>query len=82
LICAASLVVGSAHAQNASASGRVSVAANAGDVTYGFEDDSLEALGNTHLAMIAVVRGRSQQAGLIRPRAQFVTEMLKSVEAL
>lgn len=49
---------------------------------YVFRDDPLNADGNGSMAASIIVRPRSGHALLIRPRMQFVTEMLKSVENL
>ena len=49
---------------------------------YTFADDALDAHPNITSSLTIAVRGRAPSAGLIRPRVQFVPEMLKSVEAL
>ncbi len=50
--------------------------------TYEFKDDTMQAEGmGAHTAQIRVIKvGRRDL--LLRPRVQFVTEMLKSIEAL
>ena len=53
-----------------------------GELTYEFFDDPLAAGGLTPAGGTLTVVKRSMRTLLIRPRAQFVTEMLKSVENL
>jgi hypothetical protein len=50
--------------------------------SYAFDDDPLDALPNSTSSLGIVVRKRAGHVTLIRPRVQFVPEMLKSVEAL
>jgi hypothetical protein len=47
-----------------------------------FDDDPLGALSGDVLVPRIEVRGGFAHAGLMRPRTQFVVEMLKSVEAI
>ena len=49
---------------------------------YTFADDALDAHPNVTSSLMINVRDTKGRAGLIRPRAHFVPEMLKSVEAL
>ncbi len=53
-----------------------------GELTYEFFDDPLAAGGLSPAGGTLTVVKRSMRTLLIRPRAQFVTEMLKSVENL
>lgn len=68
------LFSGNAHAQGAKK--------DQGSYSYEFKDDAL--LGNDLHGQSGVitVRQGSVRDRLIRPRVQFITEMLKSVEAL
>jgi hypothetical protein len=50
--------------------------------SYAFDDDTLDALPNSTSSLGIVVRDGARRVTLIRPRVQFVPEMLKSVEAL
>ena len=50
--------------------------------SYAFFDDTLEALPSSTNSLGIVVRDGAARVTLIRPRVQFVPEMLKSVEAL
>jgi hypothetical protein len=52
------------------------------DVSYEFLDDPLAAGNFGPTGGGIVVRKRSMRSLLIRPRTQFITEMLKSVENL
>jgi hypothetical protein len=47
-----------------------------------FKDDPMSALGMDAGGATLVVRGRPARTLLIRPRLQFVSELLKSAEAL
>jgi hypothetical protein len=47
-----------------------------------FDDDPLGALSSDIIVPRIEVRGGFAHAGLMRPRTQFVVEMLKSVEAI
>jgi hypothetical protein len=49
---------------------------------YVFNDDILAADGSVVTAVPIRVQAHLRRAVLLRPRVQFVTEMLKSVEAL
>lgn len=49
---------------------------------YEFEDDALNALGNDAQGMILRVRPGAARVVLLRPRVQFVSELLQSIEAL
>jgi hypothetical protein len=49
---------------------------------YTFEDDPLTALHGGPIVPIIKVLDRFPHARLLRPRTQFVVEMLKSVEAI
>ena len=49
---------------------------------YRFSDDVLDANPSVTGSLIINVRGGATRVTLIRPRVQFVPEMLKSVEAL
>lgn len=62
--------------------GRAQPASNNGDVTYEFLDDPLNAGGLDPHGGIIKVHNRPVRLLLIRPRTQFITEMLKSVESL
>ncbi len=64
-----------------------STSASAGDagaepLFYEFEDDALNALGYDAQGMVLRVRPGAARVLLLRPRVQFVTELLQSVEAL
>ena len=52
------------------------------DVSYEFLDDPLGAGGLSPTGGSIIVRKRNMRSLLIRPRTQFITEMLKSVENL
>jgi len=52
------------------------------NVTYEFLDDPLAGGGIVPRGGVVTIRTRRMQTLLIRPRTQFVTEMLKSVENL
>jgi hypothetical protein len=49
---------------------------------YEFDDDALNALGNDAQGMVLRVRPQAAWVVLLRPRVQFVSELLQSVEAL
>lgn len=49
---------------------------------YNFDDDPLSAPGMGALSGLIKVRPKALRNTLIRPRLHFITEMLKSVEAL
>jgi hypothetical protein len=63
-------------------SARVSNAESLDNLFYQFDDDALNALGNDAQGMVLRVRPGAARVLLLRPRVQFVTEMLQSVEAL
>lgn len=79
-----SLWMSMSRADDLAARGESQVATNSNERGYGyvFRDDPLNADGVGSMAASIVVRPRSGHALLIRPRMQFVTEMLKSVENL
>lgn len=52
------------------------------DVNYDFDDDDVEGTYRSPLGESLVVRTGAGHTSLIRPRAHFVPEMLKSVERL
>ena len=81
---AVSLLAGMSRADDFTARGETQVVTNPNERGYGyvFRDDPLNADGAGSMAASIIVRPRSGHALLIRPRMQFVTEMLKSVENL
>jgi hypothetical protein len=52
------------------------------DLTYRFDDDLLDAQGLDSKAALIKVRQPKVRVTLIRPRASFVPELLKSVEQI
>jgi hypothetical protein len=54
----------------------------AGDYSYTFTDDPLNAPGLDFHDTRWILRVAGYRATLVRPRTQFVSELLKSVEAL
>jgi hypothetical protein len=60
----------------------VSKTSDATGYSYAFDDDPVDALPNSTSSLGIVVRKGAARVTLIRPRVQFVPEMLKSVEAL
>ncbi|HTM46927.1 MAG TPA: hypothetical protein VL137_18350 [Polyangiaceae bacterium] len=50
--------------------------------SYEFTDESLLAAGDSPYGAVISSRSRFPKALLIRPRTQFIAEMLKSVESL
>jgi hypothetical protein len=52
----------------------------AGESIYDFEDDDLLAAGLGPMGSTIVIRPGAARQQLLRPRTQFVQEMLKSVE--
>lgn len=53
-----------------------------GSLFYEFDDDALNALGHGAQGMLLRVRPEAARVVLLRPRVQFVSELLQSVEAL
>lgn len=49
---------------------------------YNFDDDPLSAPGMSALSGLIKVRQKAARSTLVRPRLNFVAEMLKSVEVL
>lgn len=60
----------------------VRTAVKKGEISYDFEDDPLSATGDVAAGMRIHVRPVGKRTLLIRPRAQFIREMLLSVEDL
>jgi len=54
----------------------------AADVNYDFEDDDVAGTYRSPLGEQLIVRTGAGHTSLIRPRAHFIPEMLKSVERL
>lgn len=81
---ASSLVAGTAAAEDFQSRAETQVVTDPSNRGYGyvFRDDPLNADGIGSTSASIVVRPRAGHALLIRPRMQFVTEMLKSVENL
>lgn len=49
---------------------------------YAFDDDVVNALGQESQGMLLRVRPEAARVVLLRPRVQFVSELLQSVESL
>jgi hypothetical protein len=81
-LCAFAWAVLIAAPAAAQESTHVTTTSHPGGYTYAFDDDPMQAGGLSASFPRIVVRERAGGGTLIRPRTQFVAELLKTVESI